>query len=290
MSVKELPELNKVLIITGMHRSGTSLVTQWLHTCGLHVGEELLSGSVSNQDGHFEDIEFLKMHEDILRDEGVLPSGLHADKSILPTEYQKSRMASVVAVKNRLYKQWGWKEPRTCLFLKSYKEILPSANYLIVFRDYQSVVGSLLKREFMPIDQKFLARDWFSRKAWIHYRRKRKIAKHYQEYAPKYLKAWIVYNQAILDLIINIPKNQSLVISYELLKNKSAEVFDFLTTKWDFELEYNGFLTIYKESLISNRINFINYVDDSALIMEANKLNDSFVHYLEQDFKKDNLL
>jgi len=32
---------NRVLVIIGMHRSMTSLLTQWLDKCGLQVGDDL---------------------------------------------------------------------------------------------------------------------------------------------------------------------------------------------------------------------------------------------------------
>ena len=50
-----------------MHRSGTSLITNWLSRCGLEIGERLAAGNAGNVEGHFEDVEFLKLHEEILR-------------------------------------------------------------------------------------------------------------------------------------------------------------------------------------------------------------------------------
>ena len=50
--------MNKVLVILGMHRSGTSLVANWLHDCGLHVGDRLLEGTFANEKGYFEDLIF----------------------------------------------------------------------------------------------------------------------------------------------------------------------------------------------------------------------------------------
>ena len=45
-----------------MHRSGTSLISNWLHHCGLQLGEHLLEAGNGNEEGHFEDVEFLRMH------------------------------------------------------------------------------------------------------------------------------------------------------------------------------------------------------------------------------------
>ena len=53
-------------MVVGMHRSGTSLITNWLYRCGLQIGEHLLEPGEGNVEGHFEDVEFLKIHEEIL--------------------------------------------------------------------------------------------------------------------------------------------------------------------------------------------------------------------------------
>ena len=50
---------NKILVVVGMHRSGTSLTTNWLQKCGLDIGAKLEGKEFSNPDGHFEDIDFL---------------------------------------------------------------------------------------------------------------------------------------------------------------------------------------------------------------------------------------
>ena len=53
---------NKVVIILGMHRSGTSVTANWLNLCGLNLGDELYGASKFNKNGYYEDIEFLELH------------------------------------------------------------------------------------------------------------------------------------------------------------------------------------------------------------------------------------
>ncbi|MBS1528172.1 MAG: hypothetical protein JST19_21175, partial [Bacteroidetes bacterium] len=89
-----------VLIILGMHRSGTSLVTNWLYHCGLQVGENLLGKNAGNEEGHFEDTEFLKLHEEILAANGLPDTGLFAGKDIKISPYQEAKITAVVGVKN----------------------------------------------------------------------------------------------------------------------------------------------------------------------------------------------
>ena len=57
---------NKCLIIVGMHRSGTSLTTSVLSKSGLDIGSNLLGSGVGNEEGHFENLEFVDFHRKML--------------------------------------------------------------------------------------------------------------------------------------------------------------------------------------------------------------------------------
>ena len=145
---------HKVVILTGMHRSGTSLAAQWMHRCGLHLGEELLGAHIGNNDGHFEDMDFLRLHEKIL-DELKLPTtGLIATPLPPLKQEQQQALGELIRQKMTVKASWGWKEPRTCLFLPYYQKILPSAFYLILIRDYEMVVSSLILRLFKLVEKK----------------------------------------------------------------------------------------------------------------------------------------
>ena len=50
-----------------MHRSGTSLTSNWLHQCGLFLGENLIGPDIGNKFGHFENEDFLHLHVQTLR-------------------------------------------------------------------------------------------------------------------------------------------------------------------------------------------------------------------------------
>src|SRR6202008_741542 len=113
----------------GMHRSGTSLVANWLYECGLHLGERLLAGSPYNEKGYFEDLDFLDVHEQIFRFNNIAYGGFTPPLDISLNDYYESKIKSLVELKNSLNGQWGWKEPRSCLFIDYYKNLIPSARY-----------------------------------------------------------------------------------------------------------------------------------------------------------------
>ncbi len=55
-----------VLIITGMHRSGTSLTAEFLQKISLDLGNNLLKGNYWNPKGYFEDIDFVEFKRTVL--------------------------------------------------------------------------------------------------------------------------------------------------------------------------------------------------------------------------------
>ncbi|MBS1533409.1 MAG: sulfotransferase [Bacteroidetes bacterium] len=270
----------KVLIVTGMHRSGTSLITNWLSHCGLQVGECLVGANESNKEGHYEDVEFLRIHEEILSSNGYPATGLIYHKPIQISEYQLEKLKAVLEVKKRHFDQWGWKEPRTCLFLDTYRYLIPDAKYLVIVRDHASVVNSLLKREFDLVDKGYRNRSFLTRLKWNLFRKARKRSRYYRQFAPHFLQVWIDYNEQILRMLENLPPKDHLVINYELLQIRDREVYNFLTEEWGFELKYSPFGKIYNQSLISPLRDIDSLVGDGSIIEKAKEIESKFKSYM----------
>jgi len=271
---------SKTLMVVGMHRSGTSLISNWLYRCGLQLGEHMLEAGTGNVEGHFEDVEFLRMHEEILTSNAFPASGFVYDKVIDISVYQLEKLKSVIKVKNQLYRQWGWKEPRTCLFLDLYRELLPNSKYLVIVRDYSAVVHSLLKRDFAEHEDKYLHRKKLQRFVWLYLRRGKSSRKFYKERAEDYLKVYIEYNQHILDTLKQLPSEDYMVVNYSMLEKSDKEVFSFLTGKWHFKLQYHKFNEVYKKNLMSKAFNVDAYIDDKGLINKAQNITDELKKHI----------
>lgn len=272
---------SKTLIVVGMHRSGTSLITNWLHRCGLQVGESLVEPNQGNLEGHFEDVEFLKIHQEILASNHLPLGGLICNKELNVSVYELEKIKGVIKVKDQRYKQWGWKEPRTCLFLDVYQQLLPQSKYLVIIRDYTAVINSLLKRDFFEIEKKYLARKYFHRLAWKYFRRERRMNKFYEENADYFLSVWIEYNEHILKMLKGLQKDDFIVIDYSLLQKNDRQIFSFLTQKWGFLLNYVPFNEVYKENLISKLIDLGPYLKDATLITKAESIENELESYKE---------
>lgn len=275
---------NKILIILGMHRSGTSLITHWLYNCGLEIGVQLLGPGLGNTEGHFEDIEFYELHLEILRENNLHDSGIIYGTNGEIKSDQKKKIKNLIESKNRQYAQWGWKEPRTCLFLNIYREILPEAYYLIIFRSYHFVVVSLLKRAFADVDAKYKSskKSFFSKLVWQTVRKKRVFRKFCHQYADDFLKTWIFYNDKIIKNIKTLPSEKYLVLNYTLLNEKDSEIISFLVNNWNFSLNYSKFSEIFNQSLFSKPFDVDLYVKDKQLISCAEQLSNSLMAYVKK--------
>ncbi|WP_439696376.1 sulfotransferase [Mucilaginibacter sp. AW1-7] len=270
----------RTLIITGMHRSGTSLITHWLAKCGMQLGEKMVEPGPGNAEGHFEDVEFLKIHEEILTNHNLPRNGLTDGYVDAVSIYEKEKIKSIIKVKQQLYYQWGWKDPRTCMFLDVYKELIPDARYLVIMRDYRSVTSSLLRREFKTVDRKYLGRKYLSRLVWLIFRRARRKQSFYRINAEAYLKVWINYTSDILACIKKLDPDAFVVVNYNMLSEEDTRVFGHLQNKWNFSLTYSKFKDVFKENLIGQDIDIDPYITNKALLNQAKQLQDELMGYM----------
>lgn len=261
---------SRVLIIVGMHRSGTSLITQWLHRCGLSIGEELYPADMANKEGYFEDTDFLKAHQQLLKKRSH-PSTGFIDQPLDSLQHTELKNIQDLIDRKSERKEWGWKEPRTCLFLDVYNKLIPSAFYLVVVRDYTSTVSSLLTREYKMRMKKFRSKKGLSRLKWILFK-KRKPEQVFEMYAERFLKVWIHYYERIFNHISALPGRRYMFVHYGCLAKNDKDAFERLKTDWNFSLEYFPFNDVYKTDLISRVYSVDNYIKDKNLIAKAKKI------------------
>jgi len=219
----------QALLILGMHRSYTSLVSRWLGACGLNLGDKLLPKGVGNQDGHFEDTAILDLHRKALRQAGLQGNGM---VEIGQPAFDQSRYAALSfegdlhAEACRLLERkidagmpFAWKEPRTCLFLPFYRKQLDCRS-LVLFRGHQEVVGSLLAREGPAL------RDFYYRgiKRPLYWLNKSSIDQQVGALKDGFLDAWIHYNSCLLDHIEREGVDRTIVHDLQSLAPRSSSV------------------------------------------------------------------
>ena len=264
------------MMIAGMHRSGTSLISQWLHRCGLELGNNLVEADSGNKDGHFEDSEFVGLHSRLLKKKKLSKWGF-VDKPI--ESFKSDDLAAVeelVSRKNREHNQWGWKDPRTALFLPLYEKLLPEATTLIIVRNYKSSVNSLLTRDFKMQEESYGRKRGLSKLKWNLFKRM-PLEQHFIRKAEHYLRTWTCYHEQILKHIQKKPPGQTLLVHYEDLLEYDGLYFNYLASTWQMEIEFVPFRTIFKPSLLSEVRDITPYVENKWLLQKAAALNRQFM-------------
>ena len=132
-----------ILTLAGMHRSGTSMLARYLHHSGISMGRDLYEDRSTNPYGHYEDVDFLKLQreelarafdgQDYLVHGDLTPSAGFLDGARRLLEARKAEYGA---------RSWGWKDPRTTLFLEHWKQLEPELRVLGVVRDPRRVVAS----------------------------------------------------------------------------------------------------------------------------------------------------
>ncbi|MBP0003650.1 MAG: glycosyltransferase [Cyanobacteria bacterium SBC] len=208
--------MSRTLIVTGMHRSGTSLMASLIQSVGIHLGDELLEADRRNRYGYFEDKEFLEFQRSILQsccvedEEGWTDWGWTVSERLDRSRFHqfKERALQLIESREQNGKLWGWKDPRTSLMLDFWHELLPDAKYLFVYRYPWDVADSIDRLNSAAFDEK----------------------------VDRSLQIWSYYNRHVLDFYKRHPQ-QCLLVHTNAALSHPERFGKFLQTKLNLKLE-----------------------------------------------------
>lgn len=138
------------ILVLGMHRSGTSVLTHILASAGAWVGDddELLPAHASdNPGGYWERKDVTEAHARFLRDAGHDWDRVAGfDFAGVDSSPRKALRAQVTAILDRLdphVQPLAFKDPRLCLVLPMWLELLPDAVVVVAVRDPREIAASI---------------------------------------------------------------------------------------------------------------------------------------------------
>lgn len=142
------------IIISGMHRSGTSICGGLLNILGIGSGKdsEMVPSNFDNPKSFFERNDVLHLNEKILLDHNStwdFPNEL-CFKEIKAEKYSQETK-KIYNYLNKEYDTWFIKDPRFCLTYKCWSNVLENKLDIIVVRDPVEVSFSLHKRNQLNI-------------------------------------------------------------------------------------------------------------------------------------------
>jgi len=186
--------MNKsILIILGMHRSGTSVSTRLFNLLGTDPGINLMQPAEDNPTGFWEPEDIVNVHDELLRqlgsswqDPNPLPNAWWNQPYIKPFEEQLYKLAK------QHYsdiKQPIIKDPRLCRLLpiwqKIFKRLEWKHNYILVGRSPIEVADSLKKRNALSTNHSYLL--------WLRH------VLESEKWTREYPRAFLMYDQLLLN-------------------------------------------------------------------------------------------
>ncbi|HED05857.1 MAG TPA: hypothetical protein ENI61_04140 [Ignavibacteria bacterium] len=139
------------LIITGMHRSGTSITANIAHSIGVNMGADLMPPSKYNPKGYFESIEISEFNEKILNYAGGNWFSPPTKENLNNIFYIYINKIKELIEKNKSEVR-GFKDPRISLFLLNYVKLLNKPVVITTFRDIYDIAKSLKRRDNFKIN------------------------------------------------------------------------------------------------------------------------------------------
>jgi len=153
-----------IICLTGMHRSGTSLMSSYLEHCKINMGQNLIGAMRGNMRGHYEDADFVQLHDEILAENNC---HMYSPKNNLKiSDTRKKQAIDIIKCKQSHAHSFGWKDPRSSLFLDLWQQTEPEIKFLLLYRDPFSVIDSLRRR---GTDKRIRILPWLPATAWLRY-------------------------------------------------------------------------------------------------------------------------
>jgi hypothetical protein len=176
------------LVVLGMHRSGTSVITRALNLLGVDLGVEqhMHKPRADNPSGFWENGNVVALNDELLSRHG----GTWDEPPVLPPYWQfapeledcRRRARELIRTEFGLSPHWGWKDPRTCLTLPFWKQFLDPMSYIICLRNPVDVARSLQARDGFATEKSLNLWLLYTEAALVHTAGQRRLFLFYEDF------------------------------------------------------------------------------------------------------------
>lgn len=179
----------RMIVVVGMHRSGTSASTRALEALGVELGTGLLAPGADNPRGYFEDERLLDISAEVLS-----ALGAEWDSPVIfrPEVFDSPSMRALESEAVQIVRQrfgehatCGFKNPRTARLWPFWQRVFErsghSPSFLVVFRNPLSIARSLQHRNGLSAERSHLLSLLHMTEAMIHSRGRPRVALDYDD-------------------------------------------------------------------------------------------------------------
>ncbi|MEM9945614.1 MAG: sulfotransferase [Cyanobacteria bacterium P01_D01_bin.36] len=234
-----------IYVILGMHKSGTTLISEILHSSGINMVEESISDYSYDTGVKYERESSRNINHSILQSRGVPSIEIETLKAYDASHEVIRNMRDIISACSKHHENWGFKDPRTCLTYPLWASQLPKHKIIIIYRSIEEVWQRYLIQKSKKSEDSVL------------------------DTTKKVFSTWTDYNTRILN-IIRTSHSPYLVLDYaQFLKENRGflQLEDFvgktLKDKRKIELyrskpQFSTALSLYKNLLYRKKISRIN--------------------------------
>lgn len=187
-----------LILVLGMHRSGTSVVAKALTCMGAELGPRAEWSGPDNPKGFWEDQDVLAFNDQMLRfldRNWADPRPIEGIEYWMNVNYGASHNAGML-LRDRLarFPLFGLKEPRMCRLLPLWRRAIGivgcQVSVVHVIRHPVAVASSLLRRNGMPLDHGFAL--------WLEY-----VSRQFADVDPAWPSVTVCYDE-----MMTLPQDQ----------------------------------------------------------------------------------
>jgi len=173
----------KLIVVLGMHRSGTSVMSRALKVLGVELGDHLIPPiSDDNDKGFWEDIDINDFDNALLEKLGSAwdhLSFLNEEELCEKLEAEREEAVSLLAGKMETTELFGFKDPRVAILLPFWQTVFQALElddvYIVAVRNPLNVANSLLKRDGIPLEAGVFLWAKYMSGVFRHTRGKRRV-------------------------------------------------------------------------------------------------------------------
>jgi hypothetical protein len=162
--MKDIQTQQNLIVVLGMHRSGTSAISRGLQVIGVELGNRLLPPAADNAKGFWEDLDIVAFNDELLK---ACDCSWHSIDAIQKADVESLcdngyLIKAIELLRNKLsgHARFGFKDPRTAKLMPFWSKVFENVEYKVCYvlalRNPLSIVKSLASREHFDPEKSYL--------------------------------------------------------------------------------------------------------------------------------------
>jgi hypothetical protein len=133
-----------IYVVLGMHKSGTTLVSEMLHHSGISMVESVDAQRGYDQGNKWERESTKALNHRLLGSSGAHSLRTVGSRQLPPDDRLLAQMRETATSLSTQHDDWGFKDPRTCLTYGWWSRALPEHRLVVVYRRPESCFAHYL--------------------------------------------------------------------------------------------------------------------------------------------------